>query len=155
MTNSDMFVDVVERFTCPCHFTMLNHCLSSVRGMHCIVLYLLCMWWNKRRCKISLIHNNLLSMFQMPLHNAVLKQLHLVLYNFDLHVLLTQNLSYRGASPIITVLSFQIEYGVANLQWHLWIISVEPISTGVAFHISLALRIWSCAAIFIAPYERS
>ena len=51
MTNFDMFVDVVERFTCPCHFTMLNHCLSSVRGMHCIVLYLLCMWWNKALLK--------------------------------------------------------------------------------------------------------
>ena len=48
MTNFDMFVDVVESFTCPCHFTMLNHCLSSVRGMHYIVLYLLCMWWNKK-----------------------------------------------------------------------------------------------------------
>ena len=34
MTIFDMFVDVVESFICPCRFTMLNYCLSSVSSKY-------------------------------------------------------------------------------------------------------------------------
>ena len=44
-----MFDVVVESLICPCNFTMLNYCLSSVSVMALYrkILYLLCMLWSK------------------------------------------------------------------------------------------------------------